>query len=79
VAHLKSPALGETPPSICVFNTSLGTQTGWQAEESGHTPPAAEQNSTNSIQQIISAHLISAHWYGEHKDKSNTTPILKQK
>lgn len=41
------------PLCVCVFNTSLVTQTAWKAEKSGHAPPAAEQNSTNSIQQMF--------------------------
>ena len=32
----------------------------------------------SSIQQVISAHLISAQYYGGHKDKSNATPTLKE-
>lgn len=36
------------------------------------------QFGTKSIQQIISAHLISSQYYEGHKDIANTTSILDE-
>ena len=37
---------------VCAFNTTPG-ETGRKAEDSGHTPSAASQNSTDSTQQMF--------------------------
>lgn len=79
MAHLKSPAMGEMPLCMYVFNTSLGTKQDARLKNQGTHHQLLGQNSTNSIQQMLNKNAKYHTRPGSYTMLMNAMLLINQK